>query len=59
MVSYADSSGGVNILGPKMAEQVVNDFTGEFVKELEKKADDKLLIMLCRRQHLLFWEQGK
>lgn len=47
MVSYADSSGGVNILGPKMAEQVVNDFTGEFVKELEKKADDKLLIMLC------------
>ena len=34
MVSYADSSGGVNILGPKMAEQVVNDFTCEFVKEL-------------------------
>ena len=47
MVSYADSSGGVNILGPKMAEQVVRDFTGEFVKELEKKADDKMLIMLC------------
>ena len=47
MVSYADSSGGVNILGPKMAEQVVNDFTCEFVKELEKKADDNLLIMLC------------
>lgn len=27
MISYADSSGGVNILGPKMTEQVVMDFT--------------------------------
>ena len=25
MISYADSSGGLNILGPKMAEQVVED----------------------------------
>ena len=32
LISYADSSGGVNILGPKMAEQVVEDFTFEFLK---------------------------
>ena len=31
-ISYADSSGGVNILGPKMAEQMVNLFTYDFVK---------------------------
>ena len=33
MISYADSSGGVNILGPKMAEQVVMDFTYDFLKK--------------------------
>lgn len=27
MISYADSSGGLNILGPKMSEQVVEMFT--------------------------------
>ena len=32
MISYADSSGGLNILGP-MAEQVVEDFTYEFLEE--------------------------
>ena len=26
-ISYADSAGGVNILGPKMAEQMVEGFT--------------------------------
>ena len=35
LISYADSSGGVNILGPKMAEQVVEDFTFEFLKKAE------------------------
>lgn len=47
LISYADSSGGVNILGPKMAEQVVEDFTYEFLKEAEKLVDENLLILLC------------
>lgn len=47
MISYADSSGGVNILGPKMAEQVVNDFTYEFLKKVEGITDENLLILLC------------
>ena len=46
-LSYADSAGGVNILGPKMAEQMVEDFTYEFLKKAEKLADDKTMIMLC------------
>lgn len=46
-ISYADSAGGVNILGPKMAEQMVDDFTYEFLKSAEKLADDKTMIMLC------------
>ena len=47
LISYADSSGGVNILGPKMAEQVVEDFTYEFLKKAEALADDKTMILLC------------
>lgn len=47
MISYADSSGGVNILGPKRAEQVVEDFTYEFMKRMESLADGRMLILLC------------
>lgn len=47
MISYADSSGGVNILGPKRAEQVVNDFTYEYMKRMERIADGRMLILLC------------
>jgi len=46
-ISYADSTGGVNILGPKMAERMVEDFTYKFLKKAEKLADDKTMIMLC------------
>ena len=37
----------MNILGPKMAEQVVEDFTYEFLKKVETLADDKTMILLC------------
>ena len=47
LISYADSSGGVNILGPKMAEQVVEDFTYEFLKQVEGLADEHTMILLC------------
>ena len=47
MISYADSSGGLNILGPKMAEQAVEDFTYGFLKQVEELADDETIILLC------------
>ena len=47
MISYADSSGGVKILGPKLAAQIVEDFTYEFLKRAEQKAGEKVLILLC------------
>ena len=46
-ISYADSAGGVNILGPKMAEQMVEDFTYDFLKEAQKCSDENTLLMLC------------
>lgn len=47
MISYADSSGGLNILGPKMAEQVVEDFTYDFLKTARERLGDTPLILLC------------
>ena len=40
-ISYADSSGGVNILGPKMAEAVVEGFTYEYLKKVGEDESQK------------------
>ena len=47
MISYADSSGGLNILGPKMAEQVVEDFTYDFLKKVEEIVSNDAIVLLC------------
>ena len=52
MISYADSAGGVNILGPKMAAQMAEEFTYDFMKKLEKFADEKTIILLCPKTAL-------
>ena len=50
--SYADSAGAVNIIGPKMAELVVEEFTYDFVKGMEKISDENTLIFLCPKTAL-------
>ena len=52
MISYADSSGGVNILGPKMAEQVVMDFTYDFLKKAVELLNGKAMLLLCPKTTL-------
>ena len=52
MISYADSSGGVNILGPKMAGQVVADFTYDFLKKAAELMDGKAMLLLCPKTTL-------
>lgn len=47
MISYADSSGGLNILGPKFAEQVVEMFTYPLFKRIEKMLNDETILLLC------------
>ena len=47
MISYADAAGGINILGPKMAEQMVEMFTYDFIKKLQELADENMIILLC------------
>ena len=47
LISFADSAGGVNILGPKMMEQTVQMFTYPFLKKAEKIINDKTILLLC------------
>ena len=47
LISYGDSSGGINILGPKFTEETVNRFTYPLLKELDKELDRDTLVLLC------------
>ncbi|CAH2214200.1 uroporphyrinogen decarboxylase family protein [Tepidibacter aestuarii] len=47
MISYADSSGGLNILGPKFSEQVVEMFTYPLLKRMEELINDETIVLLC------------
>lgn len=53
IISYADSAGGVNILGPKMAAQVVEAFTYDFLKKAEELIGDEAVIQLCPKTTLM------
>jgi uroporphyrinogen-III decarboxylase len=44
MISYADSSGGLNILGPKFSEQVVDMFTYPLLKKMQEIINDKTIV---------------
>ena len=47
MISYGDSSGGLNILGPKFSEQVVEMFTYPLLKSIEQILSDETIVLLC------------
>ncbi len=50
--SYGDSSGGLNILGPKLSEQIVELYTYPLLKEAEKIIDDSSIMLLCPKTSL-------
>lgn len=52
-ISYADPPAGVNILGPKMAKQMMEDFTYPFLKELEPLCDENFTIILCPKTYYM------
>ncbi|SNS94046.1 Uroporphyrinogen decarboxylase (URO-D) [Anaerovirgula multivorans] len=47
MISYGDSTGGLNILGPKLSEEVVEMFTYPLFKRIEEILNDKTIVLLC------------
>ena len=59
MISYADSSGAVSIIGPAMAEQVVESFTYEFIKKAAALIGEDAVLLLCPRTTLALIETDK
>ena len=47
IISYADSSGGLNIIGPKNTEYMMENFTYPFLERAEKIVAGKAQIFLC------------
>lgn len=52
MISYADSAGGVNILGPKHGAWVAERFTYPLMKKLEDALPEDVLMLLCPKTTL-------
>lgn len=44
---FSDSAGALDILGPKMMEQVVNSYLAGFVREAAELMDETCILMLC------------
>lgn len=59
IVSWADSAGGVNILGPRFSEQIVEDFTYDFIKRLAATTDRQMLLCLCPKTSFALIGTGK
>lgn len=47
IIIVSDSAGAPSILGPKMTEQVVENFACDFVRHLAAKADENTIFLLC------------
>ncbi|OHW62873.1 methylcobalamin:coenzyme M methyltransferase [Andreesenia angusta] len=59
IISYGDSVGGLNILGPKLLEQTVDMFTYPLLKEFEVTLDDDSLVTLCPKTSFALIGTGK
>jgi len=53
IIYYTDSPGSLNILGPKYARQITENFTVPFLKELDEKLPDDCVIHLCPKTSFL------
>ena len=47
IITYSDSAGTLNILGPKMMAQTTHDFTAGFAKKLLEHIDDNMVVQMC------------
>lgn len=59
VVSYADSSGGLNILGPKFFEKTMEHFTIKFLDKLSDLLGDDGLVILCPKTTLGLISSGR
>ncbi len=59
VVSYADSSGGLNILGPKFFDQTLEIFTVDTLKKMGQILGKDGLVMLCPKTTLGLVSTGR
>lgn len=59
IISYGDSSGGLNILGPKFSQQVVELFTYPFIKEVQQLINTDTIVLLCPKTTFALIGTGK
>lgn len=52
LISFADSSGSLKILGPKMMKETVERFTYPFLKKIEKIINEDTVLLLCPKTTL-------
>ena len=50
IISYADSTGGVNIIGPKNMAWMVDVFTVPLLRSMQELTQDQAMILLCPKQ---------
>ena len=53
IIYYTDSSGSLNILGPKYAKQITENFTVPLLKRLDEQLDSGCVIHLCPKTSFL------
>lgn len=53
VIYYTDSSGSLDILGPKYARQITENFTAPFLKALDEKLPSDCVIHLCPKTSFL------
>ncbi|MDO5135835.1 MAG: uroporphyrinogen decarboxylase family protein [Eubacteriales bacterium] len=58
IISYADPGGGVDILGQRLALQMLRQFTYGFLKKADVRLKQDLLIMLCPKTALALTDTG-
>lgn len=59
VISYADSTGGLNIIGPKQMETTVEQFTYPLLKEADARLSKNILIQLCPKTAFALVGTGK
>lgn len=58
LFSYADSAGGLNILGPRWLEWSTEQFTYKFLKEAARRMGQEALVILCPKTALALRGMG-
>ncbi|MCH4005663.1 MAG: methylcobamide--CoM methyltransferase [Eubacterium sp.] len=58
IITFSDSAGAVDILGPRMAAQSAEDILYPFMKRLEEHVDDSIIVQVCPKLAFALLDTG-